>query len=261
MSSPYSVAGKVAIVTGAGSGIGCALAKILLTSGCSVVLADLKLRPEAEQLVAEYHCSATAFKSPMAMFHHTDVANWAHLTSLWEASLAAFGRIDIVVSVAGVYEPPCSSFWKPPGIYPGSIDSPQATNGQYLTFAINQIAPIRLAQMALDYWTQHRDIQGNYLAVASMAAYLHSVETPFYMASKAALVSFVKSLGSIRDLLGTRIAAVCPGPVLVSVPHICTVSNILACCIDYFMLKNSRSPTWADLMSRHLSSSRNGTKS
>lgn len=213
--STYSVSSKIAIVTGAGSGIGHALSRLLLSAGCSVVIADLKLRPEAEQTLAEYPHPASTPGSPSAIFYPTDVANWMHLTSLWETAIKTLGRVDLVVSVAGIYEPPSSNFWKPPGISPDSRDPADATTGQYTTFAVNQIAPIRLAQMAIDYWTQHRDIQGNYLAVASMAAYLHSVETPFYMASKAALVSFVKSLGSIRDLLDIRMSAVCPGPVLV----------------------------------------------
>ncbi|KAL9122649.1 MAG: hypothetical protein Q9187_000801 [Circinaria calcarea] len=194
--STYPVNGKTAIVTGAGSGIGHALTKLLLSAGCSVVLADLKLRPEAEQTLAEYHRPASTPGSPSAIFHPTDVANWTHLTSLWEIAIKSCGRVDIVVSVAGIYEPPSSSFWKPPGISAESRDPADACTGQYSMFAVNQIAPIRLAQIAMDYWTQHRDIPGNYLAVASMAAYLHSVETPFYMASKAALISFVKSLGS-----------------------------------------------------------------
>ncbi|KAF7532110.1 hypothetical protein G7054_g8244 [Neopestalotiopsis clavispora] len=212
---PYSLAGKVAIVTGAGSGIGHAVTRLLLAAGSSVILADLSLRPEAEQTVAEYHHPAARPGSASALFHHTDVTNWAHLASLWDTAVASLGRVDLVVSVAGIYEPPSSSFWKPPGLAPESRDQPDAFPGQYATFAVNQIAPIRLAQIALDYWTQNRDIQGNYLAVASMAGYLHSIETPLYMASKAALISFVKSLGLVRDLFGIRFSAVCPGPVLV----------------------------------------------
>ncbi|KAK8062276.1 hypothetical protein PG997_014373 [Apiospora hydei] len=215
----YRVKGKVALVTGAGSGIGHALTRLLLAAGCSVVLADLKLRPEAEQLLQEfpYHPTtsgddaprSSGAATPSALFHATDVTNWAQLTSLWETALTSFGRIDIVCSVAG------TSFWKPPGISAESRDPPDAPLGQYRTFAVNQIAPMRLAQMAVDYWTQNREnIHGNFLAVASMAGYLHSVETPFYMASKAALVSFVKSLGALREVLGIRVSAVCPGTVL-----------------------------------------------
>ncbi|KAH8701454.1 putative short chain dehydrogenase/ reductase [Phaeosphaeriaceae sp. PMI808] len=209
--STYSLNGKYAIVTGAGSGIGHAVTKLLLSSGCSVMLADLKLRPEAQQTLDEYHSTPS---SVTAVFQPTDVSDWKQLTSLWKAAIQCFGRVDIVASVAGIYEPPSSSFWNPPGISAKSGDPVDASNGQYKTFAVNQVAPIRLAQMAIDYWTQHRDIQGNFLVVASISAYLHSIETPLYMASKAALVSFVKSLGGLQDLFDIRISAVCPGPVL-----------------------------------------------
>jgi hypothetical protein len=50
----YNLKGRVAIVTGAGSGIGHAITELLLEAGCSVVLADLKLRPEAELILARY---------------------------------------------------------------------------------------------------------------------------------------------------------------------------------------------------------------
>jgi NAD(P)-dependent dehydrogenase (short-subunit alcohol dehydrogenase family) len=210
--SVYEVKGRVALVTGAGSGIGHALTEILLVAGCSVVMADIKLRPEAELTLAKYeHPDGPA----TAMFHQTDLTNWMQINDLWAAALQTFGRLDIVVSVAGIYEPPWSRFWNPPGISCESRDAANAAVGQYKTIAVNQVAPIRLAQIAIDYWTQNRHVEGNFLAVSSMAAFLHSLETPLYMATKAALVSFVKSLGGLRDLLGIRVAAVCPGPVLV----------------------------------------------
>lgn len=214
----YPLQGKVAIVTGAGSGIGYALTKLLLSAECSVVLADLKLGQEAERTLAEHPHPVPTPGLPTAVFLATDVSNWAHLTALWDNTIKEFGRVDIVACVAGIYEPPSSNFWRPPGISPESLDLADASIGQYMTFAVNQVAPIRLAQIALDYWTQNRDIQGNYLAVGSMASYLHSIETPLYMASKAALVSFVKSLGAVRDLFGIRMAALCPGPVYVCLP-------------------------------------------
>ena len=210
--SDFDVGGKTAVVTGAGSGIGHAITKRLLQAGCSVVLADIKLRPEAAATIEEYPHPPKESSRASAILKETDVADWGQLQGLWDSAIASFGTIDIVVSVAGIYEPPWSSFWKPPGIAAEALDKKDALVGQYETFAINQIAPIRLAQLAIDHWTQ-RQIPGNYLAVASIAAYLHSIETPLYMASKAALVSFIKSLGGLRDILGIRVAALCPGPV------------------------------------------------
>ncbi|KAJ5795305.1 hypothetical protein N7457_001904 [Penicillium paradoxum] len=210
--STYNLKGKFAIVTGAGSGIGHALAELLLHSGCNVVFADISLRYAAAVTVSRYPLFNK--KGPAALFHKTDVTDWAQLSDLWNTTLKIFGQIDIVANVAGIYEPPSSNFWKLPGEAPESKDKPDASPGAYRTISTNYIAPIRLAQMAIDYWCQNSQVKGNYLAVASMAAYLHSMESPLYMSSKAGLVSFIKSLGELNDHLGIRISAVCPGVVI-----------------------------------------------
>lgn len=54
------------------------------------------------------------------------------------------------------------------------------------------------------------------LFIASIGAYLHSVYMPLYFASKAAIVSLVKSLGTLKDILDIRIAAIRLGPVHIS---------------------------------------------
>lgn len=49
-----------------------------------------------------------------------------------------------------------------------------------------------------------------------MGAYLHSIHTPLYFASKASITSLVKCLSGLKEILGIRIAAVCPSLVFVS---------------------------------------------
>jgi NAD(P)-dependent dehydrogenase (short-subunit alcohol dehydrogenase family) len=213
--SIYELKGKVAIVTGAGSGIGLAVAELLLAAGSLVVFADLSLQPAAELTLKKYSTSSTDKSSPVVIFHKTDVADWSQLNGLWETTLREFGQIDIIANIAGVYEPPFSDFWRPPGISPESKDQPDANPGSYATISINYVAPVRLAQLAIDYWCRNQ-VKGNFVAVSSIAAYLHSMHTPLYMSSKAALVSFVKSLGELNDHFGFRFAAVCPGTVTVS---------------------------------------------
>ena len=56
----FNVAGKTAIVTGAGSGINLAFASLLLRNKCNVVFADIALRPEAEKLVKDYSSGTEA---------------------------------------------------------------------------------------------------------------------------------------------------------------------------------------------------------
>ncbi|KAJ0117851.1 hypothetical protein J7T55_014301 [Diaporthe amygdali] len=209
--SSYEVNGKYAIVTGAGSGINLAFAEQLLEKGCSVILADLKLRPEAEEVLSQYTNKAAG--KPSAVFHKVDLANWAQISSLWNTALQTFPQIDIVCNGAGIYEPPETSFWNPPGISPLAQDREDANPGQYKSFAVNTAAPIRMAQIAIDYWLQNRHIQGNLLWVASLGGYVHNIQAPIYFATKAAIVSFVKSLAVLKKRLGIRNAAVCPGTV------------------------------------------------
>lgn len=102
----FSVSGKSAIVTGAGSGINYCFAKILLENGCNVLLADLALRPEAEELVRKYDGKIGSGENhPRAVFQRTDVTDWTQLEAMFTACEKEFGAIDVVCPGAGVYEP------------------------------------------------------------------------------------------------------------------------------------------------------------
>jgi NAD(P)-dependent dehydrogenase (short-subunit alcohol dehydrogenase family) len=96
------VDGKTAILTGAGSGITFCFAKLLLSKGCNVVIADLTLRPESEALVAQHPLTSPGAK---AVFQKTDVTDWTQLDKMFEVATERFGGIDIVCPGAGVYEP------------------------------------------------------------------------------------------------------------------------------------------------------------
>ncbi|KAI1335252.1 NAD(P)-binding protein [Xylariaceae sp. FL0016] len=193
--SSYDLKGKSAVVTGAGSGINYALTKYLLEAGCSVMMADIRLRPEAETLLSKYPRSGPV----SAIFQPTD------------ASLKAFGQVNIVCNGAGIYEAPSSTFWNSPGISPLAKDDPEGNPGVYQTFAVHTLGPIRLAQLAVDYWLEHREVQGSLFFIASAAAYHHSIHVPLYYASKAAILSFSTSLKHLRLATGIRVATLCPG--------------------------------------------------
>lgn len=191
-------------------GINLAFTSLLLKSGCSVVLADLALTKEAQALVAAHPHPAPEPGQPSALFKKTDVTDWAQLTDLWETAQSLFPRIELVVNGAGIYEPPSSTFWNRPSSK-STKDDPAQKLGVYHTFAVNLMAPIRLAQIAIDYWIQNREVEGNLLWIASLAGYVHSMHTPLYFSSKAAIISMARSLGPLRRLFGIRNAAICPG--------------------------------------------------
>ncbi|KAH0426723.1 nad-dependent 15-hydroxyprostaglandin dehydrogenase [Colletotrichum camelliae] len=204
----WDAKGKFAVVTGAGSGINLAFAEQLLTSGCSVIFADIALRPEAEELIAKYpHPSKD--ESPSAVYYKMDQSNWAQISETWEFALKTFGRVDLLCPGAGIWEPPTSSFWDLPGVSPLAKDDPNAVPGVYNIFAVNAMGPIRFAQIAIDYWLQNK-IAGNLIFVSSLSAYLPTIGTPLYNATKGALNSFTLSLAQMKARLGIRVASMCP---------------------------------------------------
>jgi NAD(P)-dependent dehydrogenase (short-subunit alcohol dehydrogenase family) len=87
---------KVALVTGAGSGLGLATAKAFAQSGASVVLADLNdeaTRSATAELAAQGH---------KALAIHCDIADDAQVEAMVERIVAAFGRLDAAYNNAGV---------------------------------------------------------------------------------------------------------------------------------------------------------------
>jgi NAD(P)-dependent dehydrogenase (short-subunit alcohol dehydrogenase family) len=90
---------KVAIVTGAGTGIGKAAALALLHAGYRVALAGRRLAP-LQQVIAESGAGARALAVS------TDVANPASVQALFDAAVQTFGRVDVLFNNAGVGAPP-----------------------------------------------------------------------------------------------------------------------------------------------------------
>ncbi|KAI1817996.1 NAD(P)-binding protein [Poronia punctata] len=209
----YDISGKNALVTGGGSGICLAFVELLLNKGCSVIIGDLALTSKATALTKEYPYGEkdNNSKKPYVLFHETDVTSWKDLSSLWTFALSTFNNseIDLVVPGAGVYEPPFSSFWHPPGV--GGSPSRDNDNDGYATFDINLVHPIRLAQLAIGHWTTNKQKGKSLLFVSSIAGHIAAIGTPFYYSSKAGLHSFVKCLAGMREKVGIRVMAIAPG--------------------------------------------------
>ena len=90
---------RTAVVTGAGTGVGRAAALAMLRDGYSVVLAGRRLEP-LQRVAQESGAGARALTVP------TDVADAAAVQALFEAAVAAFGRVDVLFNNAGVGAPP-----------------------------------------------------------------------------------------------------------------------------------------------------------
>jgi NAD(P)-dependent dehydrogenase (short-subunit alcohol dehydrogenase family) len=222
-SPPFSVKGKRALITGAGSGINFCFATLLLSKGCSVLIADLTLRPEAQKLINDH--SST---SPRAVFHQTDVTDWPQLESAFHACIKEFGGIDIACPGAGVFEPPWSNFWFPPGD-PMSKDTKEGNS--YKTLDINLNHPIRATQIAISHFLNPVDAKDKaslqnpkrVVLTSSIAGQVAGLQVPLYFVSKHGVSAFCRSMGGLDNTLGIRVNAVAPGvvrtPLFTENPH------------------------------------------
>jgi NAD(P)-dependent dehydrogenase (short-subunit alcohol dehydrogenase family) len=186
-------------------------ARLLLQKGANVVFADLSLRPEAQDLVHTYQDG-----TPKAIFQKTDVTDWTQLSQMFEVAKHHFGSVDIVCPGAGVYEPPFSNFWHPPGLTSASKDSPDG--GRYALLDINLTHPIRVTQLAISHFLAADPPASvknpkTVVHVSSIAGQTSPLPVPMYTATKHAINGFVRSLAPLEARLGIRVAAVAPGVV------------------------------------------------
>src|SRR5690349_9961373 len=93
------LAGKVAVVTGASKGIGAAIAKHLAAEGAAVVVNYSSSKEGAERVVAEI-----TGKGGKAVAVQANVAKQAEIRRLFSATKEAFGRLDVLVNNAGIYQ-------------------------------------------------------------------------------------------------------------------------------------------------------------
>lgn len=177
-----------------------------------MLLADLALRPEAQQLIDEYPASG----SPKAVFLKTDVAEWKQLEAMFDKADGEFGDIDLVCPGAGIFEPHWSNFWQPPG----SERSKDAAHGdRYALVDINITHPMRTTQLAISYFLSPGKRGSKASAtnpkrvvhVSSVAGETAGITTPMYFASKHAVSGFIYSLASLEPSLSIRVNGVAPG--------------------------------------------------
>ncbi|KAH8901522.1 NAD(P)-binding protein [Thozetella sp. PMI_491] len=209
-----NVLGKTAIITGAGSGINLAFAKLLLRNSCNVVFADVALRPEAEELVKVHRGSSNGAQ---AIFHKTDVTNWVELKSMFDAAQRTFGGADIVCPGAGVYEPPFSNFWIRPGT---GVSKDDPTKGRYAAMDINLTHPIRCTQTAIGHFIE-QNRPGVVVHISSIAAQRPVLSCPLYVAAKFGISGFVRSLAPLETPPNTQLPPIrvnCVAPGVIKTP-------------------------------------------
>lgn len=105
-SPPYSLAGRVAIVTGSSRGIGRAIAIHLAELGAKVVINYTTRSTDADQVAAEINSSTGAGPEPVAVVFRADIWDSSHVESLFDAAEKAFNSpVHILVNSAGIVDP------------------------------------------------------------------------------------------------------------------------------------------------------------
>jgi NAD(P)-dependent dehydrogenase (short-subunit alcohol dehydrogenase family) len=181
--------GRIAIVTGAGRGIGRATALELARLGADVAVADLD-RDNAERTVKEVRAL-----DRKALALTTDVTKRADLASMVERVRGELGRIDVLVNNAGIYRAGL-----PLDVTEEHWDAIMTVNARAVFFASQAVLPVMIAQK-----------RGAIVNLASMAGKIGSPNNLPYNASKAAVVSMTKSLALAHAKDGVRVNCVCPG--------------------------------------------------
>jgi NAD(P)-dependent dehydrogenase (short-subunit alcohol dehydrogenase family) len=181
--------GQLAIVTGAGRGIGRPTALELARMGADIVVAKLH-RANADSTAAGLRGLGRR-----ALVVPTDVTSREALRAMVEQTRAEFGRIDILVNNAGIYRAAATL-----DVTEEHWDAIMNINARSVFFATQAVLPTMIAQR-----------RGAVVNVASMAGKIGSRTNLPYNASKAAVVSMTKSLALSHAGDGIRVNCVCPG--------------------------------------------------
>ena len=191
------VEGRVAIVTGAASGIGEASAIRLAEEGATVVCADIDLEgalKTAEQIVGA---------GGVALGYEIDISDSKKCDEIITTAVAKFGAVDILVNNAGV---------NLPGVFH------EVTNATIeRTLSVNVMGAMYLTRAALPHMLKNS--RGSIVNMSSVNCLVSEPFLSVYSASKGAIVMFTRGIALDYAKLGIRCNAICPGWVDTPINH------------------------------------------
>jgi NAD(P)-dependent dehydrogenase (short-subunit alcohol dehydrogenase family) len=185
---------KTAVITGAGSGIGRAIALALAEAGTNIVVADIQ-EPTATAVAGEVRA-----RGVRALPVTCDVARHGSVITLAERAYAEFGAVDILCNNAGVS-------WRPyRGIVDATLDDWQFILGINLWGVIHGL-DVFLPRM------RRQDGEKHIVNTASLGGLLPLEGHVPYSSSKAAVVSLSEAIAHELKPHGFGVTILCPGPV------------------------------------------------
>lgn len=183
------LSGKVAVVTGASKGIGAAIARALAAEGAAVVVNYASSRPDADRVVADI-----VGAGGRALAVRANVAVPADIERLFAETMAAFGRLDVLVNNAGIYQSAALAEITPELFH--------------RHFDLNVLGLILTTQAAVKHFPAEG---GSIINTSSVVSTLSLPGNGVYNASKSAVDGLTRTFAKELALRKIRVNSVNPG--------------------------------------------------
>ncbi|GIP16041.1 3-ketoacyl-ACP reductase [Paenibacillus montaniterrae] len=198
------LSGKVAIVTGAASGMGKAIAELFAVEGAKVIVSDLR-QEQASQVV-----ETIEQQGGTALAVQANVASEEDVQQLFESAVSAYGTVDILINNAGIMD--------------NFVPAADLTDELWeKVFAVNTTGPMRTTRKALSIFVPKQS--GVIVNIASAGGLFGSRSGAAYTASKHAVIGLTKNVGYQYASLGIRCNAIAPGGVNTNISASMTAPN------------------------------------
>ncbi|MFF2481488.1 SDR family oxidoreductase [Paenibacillus sp. NPDC058071] len=184
--------GKVAVVTGAGSGMGREIAVLFAKEGAKVVVSDLN-EQSAQETASKIEADGGS-----AVVVVSNVAVEEDVQRMIDTATSKYGTLDILVNNAGIMD--------------GMVPAHELTDAMWeKVFAVNTTGPMRAIRKALPIFMEKGN--GAIVNIASVGGLFGSRAGAAYTAAKHAVVGLTKNVGFQYAKLGIRCNAIAPGAV------------------------------------------------
>jgi NAD(P)-dependent dehydrogenase (short-subunit alcohol dehydrogenase family) len=186
------LAGQVALVTGAASGIGAGISAAFAAEGADVILVDVAAPAAAEGAVA-----AVRDQQREALYIRADVSDEDDVAAMAQAALARFGRVDTLVNNAGIFTQ--------------SLLADMAVADWDRVLAVNLRGTFLCCRALIGPMLDRGS--GRIINIASQLGQIGGIEAVHYSASKAGIIGLTKALAREVSHRGVLVNAIAPGPI------------------------------------------------
>lgn len=184
--------GRVAVVTGAASGIGRGIAVAFAAEGASVVVADFASEADSATVMAEIAAAGGA-----GLFVHTDVSDETSVREMARRAIERFGRVDILVNNAGIFTE--------------SLLEDMPIDDWDRVMNTNLRGTFLCSRILIGQMLERGD--GRIINIASQLGQIGGTSVPHYVASKAGVIGLTKALAREVAGRGVLVNAIAPGPI------------------------------------------------